>query len=1129
MKRVIALSGLLLATQFACSRQPAANTYDLNESEVCTDDDALFDLEDRVAFCDVGQPTAAVATRCIQDLASLFRTLPASCRADAKSALLVSQNLVIRTANQLRSDAFVKNLELDRDTKMYQEWVDFFKVFGLWYDAFGKQFYPDYQTRTIAMESFQAAYDNVFLALQTSIESHRSFQVNNGNLNSALAVYSFSLDAAATALEQSDADGREIFMDLLALALNKLDRRLQLQTLFHDIECWIRPCSLPGLASPTPQMVEALAKMDDPAEYSTVVSRMVGIPDDVMKVFQTIRDHHERLIDILKESPESASNLPGLGNDYKEVIQAAPQRTPRHIRSYALINESYKRLHLRWTTTASFYDSSFGEVRNPFDERSRKALLDLLQQRTLSFSNRNQSVQAEASRALQQVQADLDAEIIKDQLAASSKVLGLDIAENTKKLLAVRASQEGDREAFDTLVRQVLAIADSKLFSSPSEQVEQTLAVSNLDAKFDPLNPGSPSSFTTIELKKGDIFNIGFSGTYSPSCAIARSEFKEIVNQGFEIEASGFMLSRNQGSFKATSVETFKSSVQYNDTNFSASLGPAGFAGSLRSSYTTGSRSDSGTRESKVDTKSKSDSFSVANGVRLRNTPFPKYPAGSIVGMGLPSASASTSERSIFLVGRGLTYLAPYDLNLKLYVNDCANQTLQNQAELKGVYSVRRPSNELAKAVLNAVIDGTQEFEDRRDELLAMGSVSHTEIESLRGKIILNAQNAVKSTTQDLGMVRTILDLGNILIDQKANTVRKAIAAYELELAISRDEEKLAEIQSRSEIEISKRRLLADLLTQNRVNLDISLAGLDAQRLADYLLNDIRPIIDIYYPKLLGTITSQDQGDLGSVNRSLTQLSSYSTPLYEKLQALQNILENINNTLKQSTITLDNTIETNYVMVALLPQAPTSRKSYPLIEDYRSRSIYESIKSESNSFELPIQRSDLYSRPSKQFGLSLRQSRPIIRKALMGFGLRRDQVISEDYLRDLGVGRTVTMTIGNEMSFPTSTGPRVFAFSTSDNRETLSKQIPISFIYEGNTSALLQQLKSSSSTAGLGYTPFSTLKFDETSGLFADLMFENPDLSERLFNFVQEIYLIMEIEAQTVESSMSWLEAELRK
>jgi hypothetical protein len=1099
--------------------------------QTCEDDDSLYDVLDKVYFCDVKSKSYAVSKNCLDDLFSMYQKLSVGCRKDVQADVLATAEKVVTSFNDSLATEEFKTLKLDavaQGAQTFAIWTSAFKLVGQWYDTFGKQVYADYRSRTGTDEnSFQGTYNRIFYSLQNSLQSNGDLKFNPGDLHAYFKVYTFALQAASVAFDEASIDGREIYMDLINLILSEIDTRLQIQTYFYDMACWLNVCNKSNTEDQTRALVSLLALLDKPEDMKKQLQNTTAIDRNLRKIFEVVSTHHDRLIQILKTESTPSASLPGLGDSYERVLATRPFDAPQHLTSFASIVQTYKRLDQNFRNFGYYQFNAVNELRNGLDTQARTATLNRLQEKLGNLKTESAALKSDYAANMNLLRDKIQQEITQQKLDTSRNILNLQLDENTRSLMNIRESARQDAEAFNASFKNSQALLDSSFFDAEAVADAKDFPVNQTHIKYDPQNPSLDASFKTISLKKGQILSLTFSNTYAPTCAVSKSEFKSVVDKGFSIRADGFLINKSQGSSKVSSVENYRTSAQYTDMNISASVGPSTTFASVKASQTIGFRTETGVKESDSSSNSTSETFTTFNGLRLRSTPFPQMPAGAIVAMiKTKAADGKTITRKTF-VGTGTTLIADSDMEVKLYVNDCKDQPIAIDSSLSGNLVIKQSLAGAGASVLNAIASGVRLLEEKRDSILDLGPAATVELDVLKKTILTNALSASSEQVQEFSKIRSLTELFTLLIDQKVAMLQKEILARDLERQIKRDNLQLDELIASTNLISAQNRVIDNLYKRSLLNQDVTFAGMYAKDTLDYFFSNVRPFVDIYYPNAKRKIQASAL-DTNKLRKYVMNLSDFNQPLDGKIESLSKVIDEINEKLKDDTIIVDNNTERTYIAVALPKVAPTRRPIYSTITDYRNSDIFKAIESSADSASLAISYSDLYRDSSANFGLSTLQTRPIIRRAILGLGMAKNPVLEPAFLESLSGGWNVTFNVGDFIKIPTASSSTVFSFNKEEYSSLLSKQIPIAFVSVGDLNKLKTHLTNAESIAGKGFSPFSTISLTATQTLFSYLNEDNADLEMPLLPFVQELYIMFEVEFQT-DSKMNWLSAELKQ
>jgi hypothetical protein len=1127
-KAILLAFGMLALT--SCSGPSKSSWLFDSPSETCENDDALFDVMDKVYFCDGSNKTFEVSQSCLNDLFRLYSDLTPACRKEVQSDVFTSAEKIVVQFTDGLANAEFRALKLDsvqQNSLVFVQWKNLFKLAGNWYDTFGKKLYPDYLNRNGSNDtSFSGAYNRIFTAIQNALETNGDVKFDPKNIHAYFKAYRFALETSSAGFAEANIDGREFYMDIINLVLSEIDTRLQLQTYFLDFSCWLSACGSGSMDAQSETLVSLMASLDNESELTSKLQQNDNLDATLRRIFEIISDNQSRLIDILKTRTDSEDPLPGLGEDYERAIAVAPYEAPRYLQNFASIVQSYKRIESNKRKLGYYQFATINELRNGLDTQTRTAVLSRLDDKQANLVKQAADLEAKYNGKMDLLRQKIQQEVNDLQLDTSRQILNLQLDENTRSLMNIRESARQDSVNFADSLKNAKALLDSGYLNQPAIGGTGDFNVTQKDARYDYSNPLAEASFKTIKVAKGDIITLTFDKRYSPSCAVAKSEYKSVAVKGFTIPADGFLISKTQSTSVVSSVESYTTSSQYTDTNFSASVGPSTPLGSARVSHTTGFRHEEGVKESDSASQSSSEAFTTFNGLRLPKTPFPLMPAGAIVAV-LKSKDSDGNNliRKIF-VGTGTTIVADADMDIKLYVNDCNEQTVVDTSALTGTYQIKRPIKKAGELLLDAIISGITQLDDKRDEILDLGQAGSVELEITKKSIVNDAYAAAAQQTEDFTKIRSLSELFTILIDQKAATIQKELIARDLDRQIQRDNVKIEEMIGTKNLQSAQRRVLDNLYSQSRLNQDVMFAGMQSKDVLNYFFGSVRPFIDIYYPVAKSKIQAAAK-DSRSIREQVEALSNLDIPVNDKIKMLTEVIGKMQDILRDSSILVDSNTETAIVAVAM-PRNISDKRIYSTITDYRNTDFFQAIANQASAVKWNLGYRDLYRVGGANFGLSTVQTRPIIRRAMMGIGLERNENITKEFLERLSGGWNITFTVGDFIKVPTSNATMEFGFDKNEYRNLLSKQIPIEFIQKGDLNELKKRLLVSNNLAGKGFSPFSSANLTETQNFFEFLNVDNEDLEMPLMPLIGEIYLMFEVEFQT-DVKMDWLDAEISK
>ncbi len=1106
--KTLILIELVLSLLCGCTSESGFLSL-LTSTEECQNYDEVYDTIDTIYYCDVDVLSFEESVSCLNDIDYYYSQLSVACKAEVEHDVTVSARLLVTRFAQQASSEEYKNLgftDNENYSNILTTWKNLFELVAIWDTKFGLRSRVEENNEA----GYQESYNEIYLSIREAVEANKLIIFDPEDLNGYLRTYAFVIEAAGDAFSYAEFESKLIFVDIITMILEFLDVRIGMDTYVQDLSCWLATCQN---ASELDSIVELMANLDNPIAFNNLLSER-ELDYSLRKLFTSIGNYQGYLIDILRfdPSPSSSGNiedLPGLGENYSNTLTNYPFDVPKFLSKLAVIINSYKK-YASHKESYDFYNfSGLNELRNGLDAQTRSVIFGRFDIKIQNLKQETETLRNQYESNLQDLRVKIQNEIENNQIETSIDLLTLDYIDSQRKLIKIRENARVERDRFEEIIKNIrISLAENGYFKRKIEGGGDAFIISNSDATYNLLLENFIDlPVKAISLDKGDILELAIMGDYSPTCAISKSKISEELSlDNFTIDARGFVITTTSNSSQVSTIDKYTNYADYMDTNTSVSAGIPSEYISVRNNVVTGSRFEEGTRFSEVDQTSIIHSISLNNGVRLTDTPFPNQPAGAILAVSFPSRIINKSRsaiKDIRYVGLGGTIIAEEDTDVWIVVNDCDEQNSNSGNSLSARYQIYNEPSATANQLLEALLEGLNILNNDRETLLQMGEAALIEINKRKKEIM---QMAVLES-DDIKAARNLVDLFTIVIEHESASLEKELIANDLILKIKKAGVQIEGYKNNLDLSNQLQVLAQNIYAKSRLNFDVAYTGYVAKSAIDFFMNSVRPFVDLYFPSIKSTVADQIYLD------NIENIRNIHLPLTVRLESIEYVLSILKEALLDEDLEMSVDLETMEIMVTI-PKQDIINVNLPTINDFRKTNLFEAISNVKDNLVLPIALNDLYNKPSKRFGMSNKQVRPIIRKTILGIGFTQGPYITEDFLRE-DAGWRVTMTMGDFIRVPTSNGAYFFDFNKDEHSSVLSKTIPLAFVYKNDLASLRDKLQFSSSRAGFGFSPFSDIAFSETAGFFNYLNSIHPDIGLPIIDFVEDIYLMFEIEFQT--------------
>jgi hypothetical protein len=572
------------------------------------------------------------------------------------------------------------NVSVDTQTQRALQQID------KWYYLVRQNLYGNAPAAGLWSDVSQAAG---FFAMSAHQQGVRTLSPNDPNLAASLdndAKLDLEIDRRILLAAFPDAGTPTIasapLLYILSDALRPVSDKLSDVLLLHDVGCTYTGCKDSGAKTEVSELWALLASLQSGA--AALDDSLVG--DDWKKPFEHLHAQHVGFESAVKEAFSAAqlatyspdgSYQPTLLTDVPlEQVPAPLDGLSRLIRDAALRTKNY-------LATGTFSGSHVNHLDVGVIQSRNKDVLDAFDRATGVFSSALSDYDGARTKLVNALLGELNnqqlVQTAQDKLAPKIQ----QYSDNERQILAIRDKNEKDESAFgDFLTAWKQRLQSGIDLGQSYKSVTYNFSVGASQAHWaggqmtyltqfgvvpaddsgtaNPVPRGAGGVFR-LSANKGEMIHINVDGAYSPSCAFAGGS---IPLDNPMTGPEGYQVNVSSGTLHATNHTTAHNSDETsgNDVSNKMCLGAKfsesgdiwtqafGFKAEVYVTNESCWNYDHGWHDSDTTSDSKNDSTemrqgaSFVDGLRLLNTPFPKFPAGALLLVEMPSGDALLAD-----------------------------------------------------------------------------------------------------------------------------------------------------------------------------------------------------------------------------------------------------------------------------------------------------------------------------------------------------------------------------------------------------------------------------------------------------------------------------------------------------
>lgn len=613
----------------------------------------------------------------------------------------------------------------------------------------------------------------------------------------------------------------------------------------------------------------------------------------------------------------------------------------------------------------------------------------------------------------------------------------------------------------------------------------------------------------------GDVLHVSTTGQWQPTCALSTAPFGDqpppngnssVVDLTHaQTGPEGFVLQLNNGTYSAVAnsaahqTSSFTSDTGTLTTCGGGSIGfgvsiPVGpfnlsLGASASADFCHSHATGTDIRDTKsTTTTSSADSRLSANfttGVRLSSTPFPTFPAGSLLLLEVKAGGTTRADlidahvlqepASAIVVGASdLNNAAVTGVDLYLAVNDlhCA---ANDPAGLTVTLVQTTPFGATAQALGKGMSAALSNLRSQTPALLAQGVIGPEQMASLRAAAYDTLRTSCNATGTNCALsfyppeIQTFFD--GWVSQELANLERSAQLQFDerqfavMQLQAKQLSDDLNGAQAGAQLfQTIPDHILADLGTQ--------LLETNSQELRDVMVSEVFPIVDLKYPGALGSFDASVLGQLVGVG-TLPHLD-WSGDLTTWSRAVASTTTEVTTKINQTVLNQPPPVDAMLALGFPNPANPSGSGGWTQASVQRAQDVWNQLDDPTtNLLTLQMLPTDIWQASGGTDVLLCSESLPVI-TAMEIFMVRPG-------LPDSYQGLRMPMVLDNNLHFYAPSADKVYRL---ENADWLSQGIEIQAGDAINAFSSFSQKSASNATplyvSGNGLSPFTKFTIDKT-------------------------------------------------
>ena len=927
------------------------------------------------------------------------------------------------------------------------------------------------------------------------------------------------LDLLATLFADPMPARSRTLLYVLGDTLISLSDRLSASAALHDFSCKVARCDMGRGPSEFAELVRLLAALPDQRELDALLKsgELVMIRPEWRAVFTAIAEPKKHCV--LRDAVMVATGAPV----YDRALMTAAD-TPPSLMMLASALSRCQRWRDNWIRTGMFESDAQPRLSVPLNHERLtewgveiRRQVDELASEQSRMANARQSANASRQGMKQRE---------REQLAAKTKLeqVRLHSTQTVAELQALRAAVTRSEMAqtFAQDIEAVLASgavdAGGKIYQGPTLRARIAATHARRGTAGVIESWAVPQEIIApLEVAAGDIVTVTAQGMWSPTCALRTAKpgtdaalagpegFGEQLSDG-KVQTFAVRSSRDVALTASVTqaVEASAEACVKSGASFFGSEVSLAFSLKATAREESGAHfsSRSGTDEASLTEQRTGAAFSV--GLRLPNTPFPSFPAGSLL-MALEPADASQPP-ALEVVRPQMEYLAPRAGKIWFVVNDatCAGPSTPTGLDLqvRSSRSVAAGAKQVTEAMSHVIADLARRIATAEELKPSLLEVSALRSELMAALVRRGVQ--VEALPSGLATVfQTFMD--------------KALANWERKVAILDRQRGLQSLrleegalQLDAELLHEQRRLnsLATIWADNEMNEDA--LRFRTERLLRFASETLLPALKVAYPDRLAA----QHGGPSAAGLHLTKLRDL--PLrYDFLSLSQSAREIVAVLLSELTTAQSTARAPGQTGIALVFERPGQAASFaaPRADAARSASLWRAIEN-GDDVTITVRPDDFYT-ASFYEAETLRCSHcaPVTRS------MRAYFIVQEGMFdnRTVNASSRPLQTVANsDVIFATRGAPSPYTFAGA----TFSVPVKMGDDTQVRAEAIWRDASGAGVNEAMGLSPFSSFTFS-----FRHAENDNSELLKTLKE-AAALVILFDVETQSCTSgSLNWIPA----
>ncbi len=645
---------------------------------------------DRLAQDHVKQPAAMASVDACVGVATVLS--PLSSRATLDTYLAASKRVVVKALEELPVvDPTVRRTALADRLALVQRWYDGAKgLYGgtdpkalLWKDASAV-------SGAFTRGAYSSALD-AFCGSPGCASSDQGLSVDAAKLQSLLgSTLGADQEIFAAAFPSSGTPplrGAPLAF-VVANALHGASMRLAEVAPMHVVACLTKDCKANGITTEISQMLSLIGSVHDGAKLSAALAAAGLVRPTWQVALGGIAASHVTLVGALADAEGLSTSTPDLATVIAARVEAPPPGTSLPLVALSDVVVPSLRLASHYAARGTFAAEP-GTLQAGLDRNNLAGLRQIVTGAEAQLTGRVSTYRTArstlATTLVEELRNVREQQSIIDE--ANRKLA--ELRELANDLAAMRFSAASDRAQFASLAESYERLLRN--YPSTSEYFVDPLpiapvAVSAFDTRYKGSSPEPITSLSVhppIAVEAGDLVRFTVSGTWSPTCAIQTAgrlgvppfQYPVVFDgvAGAVAGPEGYSVTLSSGTFHAQSTALVQSTTDSACMGITGSINPLAGVTGAATSFSASSQTCSQTIQSTSDSDGSQVRLDAAfsQGLRLRNTPFPAAPAGSLLAVVMPRGEVDLGRVIDVVVLRPqLSFVIPTTADIYLVVND---------------------------------------------------------------------------------------------------------------------------------------------------------------------------------------------------------------------------------------------------------------------------------------------------------------------------------------------------------------------------------------------------------------------------------------------------------------------------